>query len=938
MFTEMDTSSIMMCLFFGSNALLFFFFQYIKRQSIPHSVSEEIIGEKKKVVVKQLSKPFTGTVDCFINLTSEFFRLGCIMAFTYICEKHPYYPHSSKHYSRDLFVFVLIIFFAYAYITIKPVTDLSLLGREQTEEWKGWMQFIFLLYHYFHAEETYNSVRCMITCYVWMTGFGNFSFFYMKQDFGWLRVVQMLWRLNFTVLLLMWTHGNTYILYYICPLHTFYFLMVYACMYVMQDQNHTKWGIRVKLMVLALIIFIIWDINGGIFDIMFSFLGTTKTIGANSGSVYEWYFRTSLDHWSTFLGMIFALNYPMAEQYFMKAGKGSLAVAAAILGTATLLWFYFFYTLPKLEYNMSHAYFSIIPLLSYIFFRNITPYVRSGVSMSLHELGKTTLETYLLQHHIWLTSNAKTLLTIVPDYPWINFAAASVIFFISARELYRLTMSLRGMILPDDRTLALQNILGLGGVFAALGGVAFLLHMIHPELGAIMMACGLIFIISIFLIQRFAKATAENSTFTAAFTKCLIVGGVLIVIGLILQLISPGVPPPVDAHRRLAVAKWPDAKPVVSTTKYIGGVPPVEVCYQHLVKGRWETQPCPSEMVGVNAMCHVDLWKWDPSACPIKIKSSKDLQGLIRNRKVAFIGDSMVRNVYHAMNAIIDDTYIEDTSTEHKHANQNFPIVSSNSTIDYFWAPYVKDVATILEKFSPGEYKLIVVGAAAFDALNKKDIGAYLSGLNKLAGANTVSNLGAYTIWLQPTTIQDSRLPPFKLEYMNETSMELYRNTFLSSDLKDQISFTLNPKLVTVGQETSSSDGIHYSHRVSQVLAQMVVNAISLKNPKDGSAKGNAAIKTGAMGHPLYGFIVIVFSAIMIIFFDSFFGVGALSLYIFGITLDWESAYRPLINKIFQKLPTSAEIAATEAEMPLVEKEKVVATPPPPPKRRGFLW
>ena len=99
-----------------------------------------------------------------------------------------------------------------------------------------------------------------------------------------------------------------------------------------------------------------------------------------------------------------------------------------------------------------------------------------------------------------------------------------------------------------------------------------------------------------------------------------------------------------------------------------------------------------------------------------------------------------------------------------------------------------------------------------------------------------------------------------------------------------------------------------------------------------------AAIKTGAMGHPLYGFIVIVFSAIMIIFFDSFFGVGALSLYIFGITLDWESAYKPLINKIFQKLPTSAEIAATEAEMPLVEKEKVVATPPPPPKRRGFLW
>jgi hypothetical protein len=57
--------------------------------------------------------------------------------------------------------------------------------------------------------------------------------------------------------------------------------------------------------------------------------------------------------------------------------------------------------------------------------------------------GKTTLETYLLQHHIWLTSNAKTLLTIVPDHPWINFALASMLFMVVSKELYRITMSLR---------------------------------------------------------------------------------------------------------------------------------------------------------------------------------------------------------------------------------------------------------------------------------------------------------------------------------------------------------------------------------------------------------------------------------------------------------------------------------------------------------------
>lgn len=430
-------STILMALLFGTNFFLYVLFQMIKARAV--KPSDQLVKKEKK----ELSKPFNGTLDCYTALTQELFLTGMIMAMTYVCEYCWLFAHSSKSYSRDLFMFVLIVFFAYAWYTIHPVKDLSLLGREQTEEWKGWMQFIFLLYHYFHAEEVYNSVRVMITCYVWMTGFGNFSFFYMKQDFGWLRMVQMLWRLNFSVILLMWTHQNTYILYYICPMHTFYFLMVYATMYCFQSLNATKWGIRWKLLVLALIIYVVWDINYGLFDILFAWLGTDKVIGANSGSVYEYYFRTSLDHYSTFLGMIFALNYPLAEQYFVKARGWPLYFASVVMGGVTLYWLYYYFPLEKFAYNMTHSYMAIVPLTSYIFFRNVTPFLRSYVSMSLHDLGKTTLETYLLQHHIWLTSNAKTLWTIIPNHPWINFALATIVFFLVSKELYRLTMSLR---------------------------------------------------------------------------------------------------------------------------------------------------------------------------------------------------------------------------------------------------------------------------------------------------------------------------------------------------------------------------------------------------------------------------------------------------------------------------------------------------------------
>merc|ERR1719313_2083370 len=61
-----------------------------------------------------------------------------------------------------------------------------------------------------------------------MTGFGNFIFFTTKRDFSLTRVVQMLWRLNMFVVLLCWSQDNNWLLYYICPLHTFHFFLTYA--------------------------------------------------------------------------------------------------------------------------------------------------------------------------------------------------------------------------------------------------------------------------------------------------------------------------------------------------------------------------------------------------------------------------------------------------------------------------------------------------------------------------------------------------------------------------------------------------------------------------------------------------------------------------------------------------------------------------------------
>jgi hypothetical protein len=45
------------------------------------------------------------------------------------------------------------------------------------------LQVLFLLYHYFEAREIYNAIRIFIASYVWMTGFGNFLYYYKTGDY-----------------------------------------------------------------------------------------------------------------------------------------------------------------------------------------------------------------------------------------------------------------------------------------------------------------------------------------------------------------------------------------------------------------------------------------------------------------------------------------------------------------------------------------------------------------------------------------------------------------------------------------------------------------------------------------------------------------------------------------------------------------------------------
>lgn len=60
------------------------------------------------------------------------------------------------------------------------------------------------------------------------------------------RFCQMMWRLNFLVTVTCVVLENSYMLYYICPMHTIFTIFVYACLGLGSKYNSSATGIWLK--------------------------------------------------------------------------------------------------------------------------------------------------------------------------------------------------------------------------------------------------------------------------------------------------------------------------------------------------------------------------------------------------------------------------------------------------------------------------------------------------------------------------------------------------------------------------------------------------------------------------------------------------------------------------------------------------------------------
>jgi N-acetylneuraminate 9-O-acetyltransferase len=291
-----------------------------------------------------------------------------------------------------------------------------------------------------------------------MTGFGNFLYFDKKQDFSIERGISMWLRINYFPLLLSVFVGVPFDLLYIVPLHTTAFFITMITCYVAKlcetylRMNH--WQKNCTAMSLCLLVHVIFYETpcAQLLEFLFG---------------HEIYFRFTSDKYSAVLGIISGYFWHHAQSFVTWANtpipstpppktipalptseatsesnrssdmvdvvnkNGTVSsstlhftteqwiakCAQVIIGVTLILlwWMLFGHINDKYVYNPIHPLIFWLPLFGWLMIRNSSKYLTEVHSTALEFFGKITLETYVLQFHVFMCRNVQHIPIVLPN-------------------------------------------------------------------------------------------------------------------------------------------------------------------------------------------------------------------------------------------------------------------------------------------------------------------------------------------------------------------------------------------------------------------------------------------------------------------------------------------------------------------------------------------
>ncbi|TGZ79364.1 Cas1p-domain-containing protein [Ascodesmis nigricans] len=371
------------------------------------------------------------------NILSALLIFGFSLVFCFYADRTQVFNKLHKSYTNGSFLLLIFLTAVAGFTTLKKssqtANDQPFLFRDQTDEWKGWMQFAILIYHYTGASKVpwiYGFIRVTVASYLFMTGYGHTFYFYKKGDYSFKRIAGVMLRLNLLSCALPYIMKTDYLFYYFAPLVSWWYFIVYFTMRIGKEYNGNTRFLLGKIGASAVIATAITRIPG-ILEIVF---GIVNYIFRTSWDVVEWRFRVFLDMWIVYIGMLVAIAYiklsdPHSPHHHLISQHRQKAVLISIV---SLLLFFLFQTTreTKFIYNAYHPYISWIPILAFITLRNATPNLRNTYSAAFAWIGKCSLETFTLQFHIWLAADTKGLLDfgVMGGSWWGNMVVSTAVF------------------------------------------------------------------------------------------------------------------------------------------------------------------------------------------------------------------------------------------------------------------------------------------------------------------------------------------------------------------------------------------------------------------------------------------------------------------------------------------------------------------------------
>jgi len=296
------------------------------------------------------------------------------------------------------------------------------LTRAQTEEWKGWMQVVILLYHYFGMSKTlwvYQIVRVLVASYLFLTGYGHATYFQSTKDCSLTRMFSVLLRLNLLPCSLAIVMSNDYDFYYFPGLASLWFLITFAVFWKRNRRDLSTKALILRITAAICIMHLVLNSE----MVVKSFFVVLRALYGPHVNFKEFIFRVKLDIYSPFLGMLVSIarqhkvEWLWNMPYLCPPSDVTSSIRSSVILAASCALLVLYVLLArqfadKIVYNRYHSVLSILPIMAYLMARNAYQAARRYASPVFASIGTYSLELFVLQYHIWLAADTKALLRL----------------------------------------------------------------------------------------------------------------------------------------------------------------------------------------------------------------------------------------------------------------------------------------------------------------------------------------------------------------------------------------------------------------------------------------------------------------------------------------------------------------------------------------------